>query len=249
MNLSVSALTLFISLLTSNLFGQWGDNYIELSHDITKETKDISGFDKIDVSEDFVVYIRFSDQDEKVVIESNENLHELIDVRKEGRTLTIDTKSYSTRNKYGKKGGAKERLVAYISAKELTEIRGDEDVVIHLEEKLSADELTIKLDEDSTLKGHLEVQSLMVELNEDSVLDIEGSASKMNVKANEDSMIGSYDFTVGDLSMKLSEDSESRLTVNGDIDLRAKGDSYFYYRGNGNFTRKHLTGDSEVKSR
>jgi len=49
------------------------------------------------------------------------------------------------------------------------------------------------------------------------------------------------------LDIKLDEDSKAKLTVNGNINLRAKEDSYFYYKGDGSFGRKLLTGDSKVK--
>ena len=241
----LSVLTLFLFAFTVNTaFSQWNNNYISLSHKITTENKPITDFDKLEVGEDFEVIIKFSDDAESVAIEANENLHEYITVEKKGNTLKIDTKSYSTR---GKNGGARERLVAYITAKQLTEIKGEEDVVIELDDKLVGENLTIDLDEDAVLEGYIEVQNLTVKLNEDSTVDIEGSASNMDIEANEDSMVKGYDFEVGDLNVELSEDSEAKLTVNGTIELRARGDSNFYYRGKGKITRQRLTGDSEVK--
>ncbi len=242
-----SVLTLFIVAITfSTAFSQWNDNYLSLSNKITTEQKDLKNFDKLEVGEDFEVIIKFSDRAESVEIEANENLHDYIIVEKVGSTLKIDTKSYSTYHK-GRKGGARERLVAYITAKQLTDIKGVEDVVIELADKLVGKNLNIDLDEDCVLAGHIEVQYLTVELNEDSSLDLEGSAQHMNLEANEDSMVKGYDFEVGDLNVELSGDSEAKLTVNGNIELRARGDSNFYYRGKGKITRQRLTGDSEVK--
>ncbi len=243
-----SILTLIFALFVFSLSAQWGDNYIKLSETITKETKNITDFDKIEISEDFKVFIRFSETVEKVEIEANENLHELIQVRQEGSRLIIDTKSYSHRSGDGWKSGAKERLVAYITAKKLTEISAVEDVVIELEDKLYADHLSINLNEDCTLEGNLEVEHLDVDLNEDSVLDIYGSAKTMRVDANEDSKIEGLRFVVDNLDIDLNEDSEATLTVNGEIDLSAKGDSYFHYKGDAKFTRKKLRGDSEVRN-
>jgi len=236
---------LFISVLAyTTTFAQWGDNYIELSKSITTEELNITGFDKIDVSEDFKVYINFSDN-EMVKIEANENLHDLIQVEKKGQTLKISTKSYSTAN--GKKSGVKERLVAYITARQLTQIRGNDDVEIELTDRLQSGKLSIQLDDDSTLNGHLDIQHLDVALDDDSALDITGSTRTMSVDADGDSIIEGLDFEVGQLDITLNEDSEVKLTVNGDIDLQANGDSYFYYRGDANFTRKRLRGDSEVR--
>lgn len=242
-----SILTIIFALSFTSIFAQRGDNFIKLSDKITTENRNITGFDKIEVSEDFEVYIRFSDTTEKVEIEANENLHPLIKVEQKGNRVKISTKSYSTKSG-GFRGGAHERLVAYITAKRLTEISADEDVVIELEDKLSAEKLSINLEEDCTLTGHIEVENLIVNLDEDSVLEIEGSAQNMDVQADEDSVIGGFDFEVGDLVIELNEDSVAKLTVNGNIELDANEDSYFYYRGNGTFTHKRLRGDSEVKT-
>ena len=226
---------------------QSGLNSIRLSENITSEIHDISGFDKIDVSEDFKVYVHFADGPEKVEIEANENLHDLIVVENDGGTLKIHMKSYNIEG-YGKRGGAQERLVAHITAQNLNAIKGEEDVSISLEDELQSDQLSIDLSEDCILKGHINVKDLEVKLDEDSILDIEGSARSMTVQANEDSTIKGFELVVGQLEIELNEDSQAKLTVNGDIDLVAKDDSYFYYKGNPNFTRKRLRGDSEVKS-
>ncbi len=238
-----SALTLMFCLLAIGSFAQTNNNYIRLSEKITTESKDFTGFDQIDVSEDFVVYIKVSDEEEKIEIEANQNLHDLIQVEKDGSTLRINTKSYSTSG-----SNVKEHLVAYLTVKDLTKIEGEEDVVFILKDKLATDNLIINLDEDCTLEGHIEVQNLEVVLDEDSVLEIEGSAQTMKVESNEDSSFKGLDFVVEDLEIDLFEGSTAKLTVNGDIDLRAREDSAFKYRGSGTFVRKKVDEDSEVKS-
>lgn len=246
--MKASILSLFMIFLVTTAFSQWkGDNYIQLSRTITSETKDITGFDKIDVSEDFKVFIRFSEEAESVVVKANENLHDVIRVEQQGTALKIYTDSYSSGG-WGKKNRVKEILTVHITAKSLSEIKGNEDVRFIVEDNLYADHLTIDLDEDSSLDGFIEVNDLVVNLDEDSILKLDGSAQRMKVRADEDSIIKGYGFTVSShLDIKLNEDSEVNLTVNGNIDLRAKEDSIFCFKGEGKFTRKFLTGDSEVR--
>lgn len=239
-----SLFILLAALITISAYAQRGDNYIRLSEKLTTETHNITGFDKIDVSEDFKVYITFSDE-EAVSVKANENLHDLIQVEKIGETLKVSTKSYSHNNLWK---GSREVLVLYVTAKQLVEIKAEEDVEIGLEEKLVSDELKIELNEDCTLWGEIEVGKLIVNLNEDSVLDVEGSAHSMKVKAVEDSVIKGYNLIVGSVNAKLIEDSEVKLTVNGDIKLFAKEDSYFHYRGEGKVKQKILIDDSEIRS-
>ncbi|MEM1121833.1 MAG: head GIN domain-containing protein [Bacteroidota bacterium] len=243
----ICLLTAFVIFLNSHtVFAQWSNNYIELSPNITTKDHLISNFKKLDVGEDFEVFVKFGNV-ESIKIEANENLHDLIIVEKKGNTLKIDTQPYSTWAK-GKRQRTNERLVAYITAKELVSIEGEEDVVIELDNRLETASLDIRLDEDATLSGAIKVKNLMVDLNEDSTLDLEGSAQKMELMANEDSMFKSYDFEVQDLIVELNEDSQAKITVNGTIDLEARGDSNFYYKGNAKIVRQRLRGDSQVKS-
>lgn len=239
---------LICSIFASCVFAQAQSDDIQLSKTITSKNIDFSDFNKIDVSEDFKVYIRFSDTEESVKIEANENLHDLIKVTKKDGSLKISTKSYSTIES-SENNQVEEVLNAYITMKDLVKVKGEEDVEITLEDKLNTNSLAIKLDEDCILKGHIEVQNLDINLDEDASLDIKGSAASMQVKANEDSFIEGFDLIVGNLKIDLKEDSEAKLTVNGNIDLKASGDSYFHHKGEGSFTSKKLSGDSEVKSR
>jgi len=243
--MKLSMTTFMLCLFGITIFGQSNGNEILLSHNITTEIKDVASFDKIDVSEDFNVFVRFSNKEPIVKIEANENLHDLIKVENKNGTLKISTKSYSIRSGGGKES-ADEKLVAYITTKSLVGIKGDEDVTIKLEDKLEVENLTIDLDEDCKLEGHLEVANLHVMLDEDSVLDIKGAAEKMQVEVSEDSMIKGLDFQVEDLDIDLSGDSEAKLTVNGSIALKASGDSLFYKQGEGKFTKKRLSGSAKV---
>ena len=245
--MKLSAFSLLFSLIVSNVFGQRNQNYVQLSPKITTEIKTITGFDKIEVSEDFEVFIRFSEKEEIVKIEANENLHKLIQVEKEGETLKISTKSYSTVGP-NYDSSIDEKLVAYITVKNLEVIKGDEDVVIELVDKLETEDLSIYLDEDSTLKGHLDVHHLKVEIDEDSVLEINGSAHSMDVESREDSIIKGIEFEVENLNMDLREESEAKLTVNGTVKLVARNESSFYYGGEPVFITKRVSGESEVIS-
>ena len=227
--------------ITQIAFAQWG-NSIALSSNITTESIDISNFDRISVTDDFVAFIKFGDE-EKIQIEANENLHDYIIVEKEGDELKIRTKSYSTNNK----NGVDEKLVAHITAKKLTAISGDNDAEIRVLDKIEANSFNINLDDDATLKGEFKVRTLDVNMDDDAELEIEGSADKMELDADSDSMIDGYRLIVNDLDIHLDGDSESRLTVNGTLNVTTKGDSEFTYKGSATVARKRVTGDSDVQ--
>ena len=162
-NIGITTIILLFSFVTS--FCQWG-NTIELSSKISTELHEIKNFSKISASDDFIVYVDFSNNQEEIRIEANENLHEYIIVEKEGDLLKLRTRGYSTKSKLG----VSEKLVAHITAKKLTAIIGDDDAEIELMSELSSDNLDISLDSDATLKGEIEVTALVINLDEDAAV-------------------------------------------------------------------------------
>ena len=232
-------------LVQTDLYSQKKHNYIQLSDNITTVSQQISGFDRVEISDDFTVYLTFANS-EKVEIEANENLHDLINVEKTGRTLKISTQSYSTSNRRYADKGAEEKLVAYISTRALTEIDLKDDVIMEIEGTLEADQININMVDDCTLTADVAVEYLIVDLDGDSTAELSGSALSMKIRANEDSLIKGEGLRAGDVAAKLKGDSEVKMIVDGDIDLNAKGDSLFEYRGSGSFVSRRLSGDSEV---
>ncbi len=245
--MKVSILTSIVLLFSLSISAQWGNNFIKLSENITTETRKFSGFKELNFSEDFKVFIEFSETDQNVQITANENLHALINVSQQGEALNFNLESYSTQSGNCKKCGASEKLEVHITMSELKELTADEDVIINFENKLTTDELKIALTEDCVLRGEIETKRLELSLDEDCSVKFRGSTNDMKATIVEDSFFKGKDFEVESLKIFLDEDSFAKIKVSKDIDLVAKDDSIFYNEGNASFSRKRLLGDSEVR--
>ncbi|MEE9373675.1 MAG: DUF2807 domain-containing protein [Saprospiraceae bacterium] len=234
----------FILIIFSLVFAlSQRNHFIELSDNITTVTKEISNFNKVSATDDFKVFITFSKNQESLKIEANENLHEYIIVKKENGVLKLSTQNYS----HNHKNSSKEHLVAYITAKHLNAIQGHDDAEIELTNMLKTTTLNIDLDDDAVLKGKIRVDNLTIDLDDDAELDLEGNVKEMKARVNGDSKITGYRLETHNLNIKLMDDSDARLTVTGQINVTARHDSQFTYKGSGKIIKEQTSGDAEVE--
>ncbi|MGS0528251.1 GIN domain-containing protein [Zobellia nedashkovskayae] len=67
-------------------------DHVKASDEITTKDLTISDYDKLKVSNAFDVYVNFSEGEEQIRIEANDNLHERIVVAREGNEIIIKLK-------------------------------------------------------------------------------------------------------------------------------------------------------------
>src|SRR6056300_450284 len=60
---------------------------------ITYRNINVTDFSAVEIANDFNAYITFSDTEESIEIEANENLHQYIVVKKEGNNLVVRLKN------------------------------------------------------------------------------------------------------------------------------------------------------------
>lgn len=212
---------------------------IRAKGEVTTEEAYYANYTGLNVSDAFNVYVRFSETEEKIEIEANENLHEKIIVRKEGNTLTIKLINYTT-----VKGNA--TLNVYITTKNITDfdISGASNII--LESELIASNVEIKISGASEFTGELNVDRLEVDAHGASDIDLFGSATAMDADLTGSSSLKNYDFSIGRLDIELTGASDAFLTVTELINIDATGASSLNYKGDAVVNTIRLTGSSEI---
>lgn len=234
-----SNLLVVCTLVFGIFFQACSKDSIKPSDNVITKSYDFTDFVSLEVSDDFKVYVTFSESEESVTVEANDNLMEHIEVEMNGNTLKV-----SVEDNLNIKGS--ETLNLRISTAAIYEFKGDEDVEIYLNNELNADQVSIKLSGDSKLKGALISKDLTVDLSGDSYLTLEGSAENLSAELRGDSKIERYGFAVQHLDIDLKGDSEGYLTVTESLEVKARGDSYMHYKGNPEINKRDLAGDSEL---
>lgn len=190
------------------------------SGNITTFEKDITGFDALDVSHDFKVFVQFSDSEESVRIEADDNFAEYIIVEKIGSTLHISLKRIQ--NIRGKR-----TLNAYITTSTLNEIEATGDSQVTLENELKTEQLKVDLRGDSQLLGPITANRLQASIGGDSkmIMDnmMQGESVILTIKGDS-KFEGAFD--VASIDALLTGDSEVDLTGQAEeAIIEARGDS------------------------
>ena len=215
---------------------------IKPSNNITMESRQHSGYDKIDVSDAMEVVLTM-DAQESVVVEANENLHEYILTDVVGGTLKIRMKN----NVRIKSGAA---IKVYVSALAMNDIRVDGASRLELTNDLVTSNIKVDVSGASTFQGGFTAVDSEIDVSGASKVEIWGSTTNANVNISGASNLGDFAFTITDyLNIDLSGASKAELTVDGTMDIEASGASTFNYKGDGLIDNLNLSGASTVNKK
>ncbi|UOY06412.1 DUF2807 domain-containing protein [Muricauda sp. SCSIO 64092] len=215
---------------------------IRVSDTISTRQYSFSNYEALELSGDFNAFVTFSETEERIEIEANDNIQSKIRVSQDGNTLKIRLE-----NNVALRGNA--TMNAYITTRNISRYRVSGDSSVELENLLVANTVTVDVLGDSRFYGEVDTNNLSVDVKGDSVIDVFGTAGTANVDLSGDSTIKDYDLVVEDLTIDMSGDSSAYLSVNGTIDIDASGDSALNYRGDAEIIRQRLTGDSRIQKR
>jgi len=234
---------IFLGLILSlSLFISCDHETIRASGEVTSREISFTEYSGLNVGNAFNVYVTFSDTEESIRIDANENLQDRIIVQKEDNTLIIKLQKFTS-----VKGNA--TLNAYITTKSLSKIDISGATDLTLENKWVADEARIELSGASDFSGELAIDKLNLDMTGASGANMFGSVANLNADLSGSSGIRDYDLAVERLNIELSGASEAFLSINESIDIKATGASVLYYKGNAVVNNKRLSGASEIKNR
>jgi hypothetical protein len=214
-------------------------NHIRPSDQITTQQYSYSDYDQIHTESAFTVYVEFSDTEEKIEIEANDNLHQYIEVKKESGVLKIGFRDHT-----GITGSA--TLNAYITTRDVTGFSASGASRFFVDGEISGVNTSVFLSGASSFNGELYVENFHAELSGASVLILKGSADTSGITASGASNIEDYDFNTDYLNINLTGASHASLTVTKKLDVSASGASVLRYKGPGIVNSQNLSGGSQL---
>lgn len=212
---------------------------IRASDEVSSLDYAIPEYSTLKVSNAFNTYVTFSDTEESVRIEANENLHDRIIVKRDGNALIIKLKSLTS-----VRGNA--TLNAYIVTKDISNFDIAGASKLTLENVWNGNNGRIELSGASNFNGEVAVDRLNLDMTGASSLDLYGTASALDADLAGSSDIRDFDLTVKDLKMDMSGASEAYLSISESIDIQASGASSLKFKGDAKITYKRLSGASEI---
>jgi hypothetical protein len=213
-------LSAFLICSTVLLFAQ------KVINDPNAEVRSVSGFHAIHVSNSFDVYITQGNEEALAVSSNHKEDMDKIITKVENGVLKI---WLDEKMRWGLKN---RKLKAYISVKQLSEIRGSGATDFNIEGELKAENLKLNLSGASDLKGKLTVTGkLQTSISGASDINISGSAEELVVSASGASDVKAYDFTTNTCQVDASGASGVKITVNKEMSARLSGASSVSYKG------------------
>ena len=206
---------------------------------VTTQQYTFSGYDQINTESAFTIYVEFSDTEESIEIEANDNLHQYIEVKNESGTLKV-----GFRDNIGIKGSA--TLNAYITTKNVTGYAASGASRFIVGDEISEEDASIFLSGASQFTGELFVDNLSADLSGASVLLLTGEADAFDLTASGASTIGDFGFSSKYLNINFSGASNASLTVTEEMDVKASGASILQYKGSGVISNQNLSGGSQI---
>lgn len=230
-------LALFVTFFTS-----CDHDTIRAEGEVSSLDYSIPEYSELRVSSAFNVYVSFSDTEESIRIDANDNLHDRIVVKRDGNALVIRLKTFTN-----VRGNA--TLNAYISTKDIEHFDLGGASRVTLENEWNVERGTLELSGASNFTGEVVADRLNLDMTGASNIDLFGNVDSMDADLSGSSDIKDYDFEVQRLRIELSGASEAFLSVSESIDIEATGASVLNYKGEATITHKDLSGASEIKNR
>ncbi|MFI0429023.1 GIN domain-containing protein [Mariniflexile sp. HMF6888] len=206
---------------------------------ITTKNYNYFNYSAIEISSGFNAYVTFSDTEESIEIEANDNLFPYIITSNNNNTLVVKLK-----NNINIRGAS--TLKVHIKTKSITSFKASADTRIYLQNKFIANNAKISLSADSFFTGELDVNSLQYYGSADTRSDLKGKVNFLDANLTADSKISNYGLEINDLKIKMSADCDAYLTILGTIDVNAVADCTLYYKGNATIINQHLVADSRI---
>lgn len=194
-------------------------------NDANAEARTVGSFHAIQISNAFEVLISQNAQEGLAVSANNKEDISGIKTSVDNGILKIwfDQKGWWPKNR---------KLKAYISIKNVDEIKAGGASNIKIDGSLSSSALKLDFSGASDLKGKLNVNGLLdIHVSGASDVQIDGTADEVKIDASGASDVKAYDFRTTNCTVDASGASSIKITVDKELSAKLSGASSVSYKG------------------
>lgn len=190
--------------------------------EVTKATREITGFEKIEVSRGLEVFL-VPDSLEYIMVEADENLHDVIVTELKNETLEVYTEKFIR--------SAKSRKV-HVHFIHLNGIRSASGAMIRSQAPVSSKSLEIGASSGSTQTLAVEVGRFEGHCSSGAHISLMGEAGEATLKASTGAHLKGDNFSAAACYVKASSGAYIRTGVKNKIVAEASSGGHIYYSGN-----------------
>jgi len=233
------AMVLLIAFMFVHLVHVDAQRKIRGNGNVVTEEHKVGAFTELFLDGVCNIYLDQGDE-EKVVIEADENLHEYIYVDYSGDRLEIDMKSRINIRSLKK-------LNIYITVNNLERLRIMGVGNVKTEGTLKLDKLKTKITGVGNVKLELEANSLDAELNAVGNITLKGEINEAEISNSGVGKLDASDMRLNKLDLNVSGVGKTEVYVEKEVAVRSTGVGNVHVRGDAVITELHSTGVGKVK--
>ncbi|MBS1918913.1 MAG: DUF2807 domain-containing protein [Bacteroidetes bacterium] len=218
-----------------NVFGKriHGDGAIKT------ENRDITGYNSIDASGDFDVYVK-QDSVSSVKIETDENLLRYIIIRTEGNILKI----YPRSNYNLRPSGS---IKVYVSGPEFKHFEASGACDYYTENKISStDNISIDLSGSCDAKMELNAPKISAEISGSGSVTLKGETKELSVDGSGSSDFKCFDLMAENVSIVITGSGDADVFASVKLNVDVSGSGSVQYKGNATVNQR-VRGSGSVK--
>jgi hypothetical protein len=204
---------------------------------VTKETREISGFEKIKVSTGLHVVLVQSGR-ELVTVEADENLHDVIRTEMKGNELNIFTED---RIRDAKK------VQVTVEFTDLDELRTSSGAHVNTDGMIKVKRLESEASSGSHQSLNINTQNFNAKTSSGAHMAVKGKADEVGLKASSGSHLKAGDLASGDCNADASSGAHIYIDVSKDFEGEASSGGQIYYTGKPNSVTVNTSSGGNVK--
>lgn len=227
---------LFLVITTTSCFynGVRGNGNV-----ITENRKISNDFIRIKASRGLDVYITKS-SDLSLVVEADENLHDLIETYVDDGTLIITAK---------KNIGRATAKKIHLSVENLNEILVASGAEVYSENTFFAEDFKVDAASGSEANLTLNVNNLVCSASSGAEINLSGKAVNLKANSSSGSDIDAYQLKVNNCIAKASSGSNIKVNVSDSFEGKASSGADIKYKGNPKVVNKNKSSGGSVKNK
>lgn len=189
----------------------------------SSETRNLSAFDEIRVSESINVRLKKGASNE-AVLETRGVDTDRVETAVEGSTLYIRMKrgNYFSRNV--------EIDLTY--AQELTSVSVSSSASVSGRDVIATEKFEVKASSSGRANLALNVRSLEVRISSSANVELEGKAKYQDIDISSSGRLSAFDVDGEEADVRVSSSGKAEITIHGLLEGRASSSGKIYYRGN-----------------
>lgn len=192
---------------------------------ITSETRNITGFDRIDIGGAADLYVK-QDSVFSIRIEGDENLLPYLETVKEGNTLYIHEKK-------NMRLGTTNGFRVYVSAPQFTDFQVSGACDVFSENQIqSSQKLHIHLSGASDVDMNVKSPTVEADLSGAGTIKLKGEAKDFDVDGSGSTDIKCYDLLTENTKVEISGAGSAQVSASVKLDVRVSGAGSVHYKGN-----------------